>query len=250
MRALEAPDLRRLRDTRNRWGDWDALTQPALDELEAAWSRIAGPGERDAAERFALALPDGSTPGPHGPRWLFHLLGIPHRAAHIGLRTPNGLIVIQRRSATRTDWPDAWDMAVAGHVPQDPAGAPLTFEQAAWKEAGEEIGLEAAEAHLVLAEGRLTAVGPPVSCFDRNLERNPPFHNAEVRQLYAATLTAEGLARVHPDHEEVSGLHLCTVEEAWALLEGAPIASGLRHSLPRYLDWLAQCACDANAGRV
>ena len=60
-------------------------------------------------EEYAVARPDGTTAGVTGPRWLFHLLGLRHRAAEIAFRTPGGLIVLQRRSATKADWPDALD---------------------------------------------------------------------------------------------------------------------------------------------
>jgi hypothetical protein len=83
-------------------------------------------------------------------------------------------------------------------------------------------------------------VEAPYFCYDRNIERNPPFHNAEVRQLYAATLTSEGLARLQPDYEELSGVHFCSIEEAWAMIGCGNIASGMRHSLPRYLGWLTR----------
>jgi isopentenyldiphosphate isomerase len=238
LRPLSPDDLRRLREVRHelRFG-WD-LSQADVDRLEREWANLSAPGAHDAGETFALARADGSLTGAAGPRWLFHLLGLSHRASHVGLATQSRLIVVQRRAATKTDWPDAWDMAVAGHVPLGDDGSSLTFEAGAWKETEEEIGLPEAEAGDLLVEERLMPVGSPYFCFDRNLNRNPPFHNAEVRQLFAATLTSDGLARLHPDYEELSGLHLCTIEEAWCLLDAGNVASGLRHSLPRYLDWL------------
>jgi isopentenyldiphosphate isomerase len=233
MRPLSHDDLGHLQTVRHDIGYGWALTQTDLDRLAREWAERVAPDESDAAEDFALVRPDGSPLGASGPRWLFHLLGLTHLAAHVALATPNGLVVVQRRAATKIDWPDAWDMAAAGHVPSG-----MSFEEGAWKEIEEEIGLPEAEAATLLVEGRLTPVGKPYFCYDRNVQRNPPFANAESRQLYAATLTPVGLARLQPDYDELSGIHLCTVEEAWALLDADHVASGLRSSLPRYLDWL------------
>jgi isopentenyldiphosphate isomerase len=212
----------------------DALTQADMKRLVSAWTPKLSPGEKDA-EVFALAHADGTTTGVMGPRWVFHLFGLRHRAVHVGLATPSELIVLQRRSAVLRDWPGAADMAVAGHVSDD-----LTFLEAAWKEMKEEIGLSKSTAEQTLVEGRLLPVGVPYVSFDRDLNRNPPFLNAETRQIYAATLTAEGLSRLHFADSEVAGLLLVTPETAWDILANDPIASGLRYSLPRYLDWMDQ----------
>jgi 8-oxo-dGTP pyrophosphatase MutT (NUDIX family) len=240
MNFLERDDLRRLRALRQQIGSGYALSQADLNALVADWMPRAQPDEKDASEDFAIARPDGATTGVSGPRWIFHLLGLAHRAAHVGFTTPNGLVVLQRRAPTKVDWPDAWDMAVAGHVPQRADGSDMTFEEGAHKEIEEEIGLPASELPSMLAEGRLVPVGAPYFSFDRNESRNPPFYNAETRQLFAGTLTPEGLARLRPDYEELSGLYLCPMEEAWDILARGNIASGLRFSLPRYLDWLIQ----------
>jgi isopentenyldiphosphate isomerase len=218
----------------------DGLTRERLAGLVAEWAPKVRPDAKERAENFAVARPDGTTTGVAGPRWVFHLLGLRHRAAEIGLRTGSGLIVLQRRSADKEEWPDAPDMAVAGHVPQADDGSDLTWEQGAWKELAEEIGLEEKDAARTLVEGRLLPVGTPYTSLDTNVTRNPPFYNAEVRQIFAATLTGEGLARLQFPDNEVAGILLVTPETAWDILAREPVASGLRYSLPRYLDWLEQ----------
>jgi hypothetical protein len=62
--------------------------------------------------------------------------------------------------------------------------------------------------------------------------------NADARQIFAATFTGEGMARLHFTDGEVAGLMLVTPETAWDLLAQESVASGMRYSLPRYLDWL------------
>lgn len=218
----------------------DALTADRLAELVAEWEPRIAPGKSEVEERFAVARPDGTTTGLVGPRWVFHLFGLRHRAVHVGLATPGGLVILQRRSPVLRDWPGAPDMAVAGHVPQADDGSDLTFLYAAWKEMEEEIGLAEQDAEATLVEKQLVPVGIPYVSVDRDLKRDTPFLNVETRQIYAATLTGEGLARLHFADAEVGGLMLVTLETAWDILLENPLASGLRYSLPRYLDWLAQ----------
>ena len=95
----------------------DGLTRERMRELAAQWEPKVRPDAKERGEDYAVAKPDGTTTGVVGPRWLFHLLGLRHRAAEIALRTPSGLIVLQRRSATKIDWPDVPDMAVVAGVP-------------------------------------------------------------------------------------------------------------------------------------
>lgn len=240
MKPLAKDDLSELRALRQRIGYGFHLKQAELDALCDTWQARVEPDKKDAAEWFAVARPDGVTTGVVGPRWIFHLFGFSHRAAHVGFSSPNGQIVLQRRAPTKADWPDAWDMAAAGHVPQNPDGSAMSFEEGALKEIEEELGLPVFEFPVFVVERALQPVGAPYFCVDMEETRNPPFYNAESRQIFAATLTAEGLARILPDYEELSGIYLCPMEEAWDMMARERIASGLRYSLPRYLDWLCQ----------
>lgn len=240
MQSLSSDDARAVTKLYQELRRGDRLTATRMTELTAVWEPKVQPDAKEQAEAFALARPDGSTTGVIGPRWLFHLLGLRHRAAEIGFHTPSGLIVLQRRSPTKADWPNALDMAVAGHIPQQEDGGDRTFEQGAWKEIAEEIGLDEADAKQTLVEGKLLPVGLPYVSFDADPRRNPPFYNAEVRQIFGATLTGEGLARLHFRDQEAAGIVLVTADTAWEALEREDIASGMRYSLPRYLDWLEQ----------
>jgi isopentenyldiphosphate isomerase len=217
-----------------------SLTQERMAELIAEWEPKVEPDQKERSEVYSIARPDGTTTGVVGPRRLFHLLGLRHRAAEIGFRTESGLIVLQKRSTTKADWPGAPDMAVAGHIPQFPDGSDRTFEEGAWKEIEEEIGLSEQDAAATLVEGRLLPVGPPYISLDLDPNRPLPFYNAEVRQIFAATLTGAGLSHLQFVDDEVAGILLVTPETAWEMLAGENIASGMRYSLPRYLDWLAQ----------
>jgi isopentenyldiphosphate isomerase len=245
MHELDGDSLRELRRLRQGLNYGWSLTQDDLDDLDLDWHSKVQPSQKDVSESFAVTRPDGSITGVSGPRWLFHLLGLCHRASHVGLATQNGMVLLQRRAVTKADWPDAWDMAVAGHVPVKDDGSCMSFEEGALKETEEELGLLAESIGSLLVEGRLVPVGAPYFSFDVDEGRNPPFYNAECQQIFGGTLTPEGLSQLKPDYEELSGVYLCPPEKAWDILARGNIAGGLRTSLPRYLDWLAQITTKA-----
>jgi isopentenyldiphosphate isomerase len=240
MTALTSEQMREAHHLATQLQRGDKLSQCDLDTLSAEWEPTVQPSEKDRVEHFAIVHPDGTPIGVTGPRWLFHLFGLRHRAVEIAMATPTGLIVLQRRSSTKDEWPGLLDMAVAGHIPQRDDGSDMSFEEGAWKEIAEEIGLRQQDANSVLVGGRLAHVGAPYFCFEGDWRRNPPFLDAEVRQIYAATLTGEGLGRLHFADGEVGGILLASVDTAWQILREDTVASGLRYSLPRYLDWLEQ----------
>ena len=59
-----------------------------------------------------------------------------HGAAHVWILNRKGQILIQRRSATKENWPNLWDVSVAGHISagEEPV-------EAALREAREELGV-------------------------------------------------------------------------------------------------------------
>ncbi len=74
-------------------------------------------------------------------------LGILHRAIAIFLYDRRGLVYIQRR-ADRMEWyPDYWTVSVMGHV-----SSGETYEQAARREAREELGLDLEVAQVTKVE--------------------------------------------------------------------------------------------------
>ena len=216
----------------------ELVTSKRVSDLISEWEPVVQPDANDRLETFSLVHANGKTAGAASPRWLVHLVGLRHRAVHIAFRTETGLLAIQRRSHSRPDWPDALDMAVAGHVPQNQQGHDLTYEQGAWKEIEEELGLIERDAPKSLVGGKLAPVGEPYFSFDMDIRQDPPFYNAEARQIYIATLTGEGLSKLRFSDGEVSELTFVTPETAWDMLARENIASGLRYSLPRVLEWI------------
>ena len=239
MNSLSKDHIRAIRKLRNEHGFGHNLSQSQMDDLVAQWSPIVSPDEKDWSERFTIVWFDGSETGVYGPRWIFHLFGFSHRASHVGLTTSSGLVVLQKRSLTKADWPGCWDMTVSGHVPVSDDNRSLNYRDGAIKEIGEEIGLTSEDMELYLTDG-LQEIGIPYLFFEMDETRNPPFYNAEIQQLFGGCLTQAGLQKISPDFDELDGIMLVREEIAWSLLTGQHAAAGLRSSLPRFLDWLHQ----------
>jgi 8-oxo-dGTP pyrophosphatase MutT (NUDIX family) len=243
LRPLNAADLALVRTLQRELGAGETLTAtrwaalaPPQQQLAEALDVAHGPA--NANETFAL-LQSGVTTALRGPRWWFHLLGLRHGAVHVILTTPQGFFVAQRRSLAKDDAPGALDVAVTGHVGLD---APLI---AAWREMAEELGLTAAGSpHIIHATLHLFTE-QEVEIL-RRAEENPPFIDREHHWIYAATLTAEGLAHLRFADGEVSSVMLlgpadlaalaqrCHVG-AWRVPGEWDIAPGLMHTLPLWV---------------
>ena len=66
-----------------------------------------------------------------------HKEGLMHRGVNVIFYTKAGMVILQRRSATKNTFPNKLDPTVGGHV-----DAGETYEQAALKEVAEETGLK------------------------------------------------------------------------------------------------------------
>jgi isopentenyldiphosphate isomerase len=217
----------------------DSVTQETLNELRSRWEAVLQPPSREREEWFELARHDGSVTDVTGPRWLFHLLGLPHRAVHVGLSTAQGLILVQRRAPWKADYPNTWDMSVSGHVGGPQWGPKPDYQSAALQEIAEELSLPSGHVAEYLVGGRLHPVCKPYVDTVRIDIRNPPIWDIEVRQVFAGTLTDAGLAAVRPAEDELLGLMLCSPRQAECILETQDTAPGLRGSLARFLKYAA-----------
>jgi len=87
-------------------------------------------------EILDVLTPEGLAAGFAKPKGEVHRDGDWHRAAHVWLVTPDRRVLLQRRAALKENWPDLWDVSVAGHV-----AAGESAIDAAVREAHEELGL-------------------------------------------------------------------------------------------------------------
>src|SRR5580658_5749686 len=78
----------------------------------------------------------GRPTGTRKPKPDVHRDGDWHGAAHAWIINTGGQILIQRRSPTKENWPNMWDVSVAGHIP---AGERPV--ETAIREAREELGI-------------------------------------------------------------------------------------------------------------
>src|SRR5580700_3959092 len=74
--------------------------------------------------------------GTTKPKSEVHRDGDWHGAAHVWILNRKGQILIQRRSPKKENWPNLWDVSVAGHI--SAGEAPV---EAALREAQEELGV-------------------------------------------------------------------------------------------------------------
>ncbi len=80
-------------------------------------------------------------------RAIIHREGLRHRAVHILLRNAAGAVFLQRRAPTKDMNPDCWDSSCSGHVDSGE-----TYDIAAVRELGEELGIAVALADLTPME--------------------------------------------------------------------------------------------------
>jgi isopentenyldiphosphate isomerase len=111
-----------------------------------------------------------------------------HRAVAIAVFASDGRLLVHRRADTKDVWPGMWDLAAGGVV-----GAGESYEDAARRELGEELGIHA-ELRLVgsaaYEDDAVALIGRGYSC-----RHDGPFtftdgEIAEVRWVDAASLEA------------------------------------------------------------
>jgi isopentenyldiphosphate isomerase len=73
-----------------------------------------------------------------------------HRSVHVLVLGPDGRLLLQKRSARKDTQPGKWDTSVGGHV-----GFGQTYEEAARREALEELGLDLAGDLIFLYPSRI-----------------------------------------------------------------------------------------------
>ncbi len=174
-------------------------------------------------ELIDVLTPDGHATGFAKPKDDVHRHGDWHRAAHVWLVTPDGLVLLQRRAAVKENWPDLWDVSVAGHV-----AAGESAIDAAVREADEELGLTLAPDDLRhLGTLRWHAVLNDGTYIENE------FHEVflAIREIAIERLVldpAEVAAAVLVRPEEIEQYDVVPHEEEYALLRASLLTSSLR----------------------
>jgi isopentenyldiphosphate isomerase len=148
-------------------------------------------------ERLDVLTPDGRSTGRTKAKPDVHRDGDWHRAAHVWLVTPDGRVLLQRRSATKENWPDLWDISVAGHI-----SAGESAIDSAIREAHEEIGL-------TLTPDLLTHLG---TLRWQAVLNDGAYIENEFHEVFVALLTIDADALVL-DPSEVADVVLVRPEE-------------------------------------
>ncbi len=87
-------------------------------------------------EYIDVLSPDGAPTGIRKPKDEIHRDGDWHRSVHVWVATPDGLLLLQKRSIEKENHPGLWDISAAGHL-----SAGEDSRRAAVREIEEEIGL-------------------------------------------------------------------------------------------------------------
>jgi len=131
-----------------------------------------------------------------------HTEGHFHNTSHVWFYNSHGDILLQQRAASKAICPLLWDVSVAGHI--DAGESP---EQAAVREAKEEIGI-------TISEVQLLKIGV-FKCFQSysNGIIDNEFHNTFIAK------TDVNIKNLSPQKEEVEALKFVTIKQFLMLLE-------------------------------
>lgn len=126
-----------------------------------------------------------------------HDKGLWHRAVHVWIYTFKGKILLQKRAKQKTYLPGLMDVSVGGHV-----SAGESFEEAAVKEIGEELGIKANASELKKIETKKIAHDIPET----------GIFNHEIIQVYLLRLDKK-LKDFKLQKEEVESIRLISLEK-------------------------------------
>ncbi|SDS26286.1 Isopentenyldiphosphate isomerase [Formosa sp. Hel1_31_208] len=139
---------------------------------------------------------NGEPTGVSGLKSEIHKKGLYHHTAHVWCYTSEGQILLQQRAASKAIYPLLWDVSVAGHVETGER-----IEDAAIREAKEEIGLD-------ISEAALQKIGV-FKCFKNysNGIKDYEFHNTFIIKINSA------IQELTPQAGEVESLKFVSIPE-------------------------------------
>ncbi|WP_033962112.1 NUDIX hydrolase [Psychroserpens jangbogonensis] len=166
---------------------------------------------------------NGIPTGVSVPKSEIHTKGHLHNTAHVWLFTSEGHILLQQRAASKTICPLLWDVSVAGHI-----DAGESIEQAAVREAKEEIGI-------LLSEDQLNKIGV-FECLQTYLNGiiDNEFHNTFIAEI------AVKIEDLTPQKEEVEALKFVSISEFKTLLANSEINNHFVPSNRKYYEFVVE----------
>jgi isopentenyldiphosphate isomerase len=153
-------------------------------------------------EYIDIVTKNGLPTGKSALKSDIHSKGHYHNTVHIWLYTKKGEVLLAQRAASKPICPLLWDVSAAGHIN---AGEPI--EQAAIREAEEEIGL-------TLTEKDLHKIGVN-KCFQTypNGIVDNEFHHTFISELQV------GISALKPNENEVKAVKLVSFDEFQRLID-------------------------------
>ncbi len=223
----------------DRWQGGDGVSQDEIEENLARWrQRLRRPAMPDE-EQLDIVDVQGDLLGLVAPRWFAHLTGLRHRVVHTLLTTPQGMLVLQMRSHSKSDSPGKFSTTVAGHIK-----AGQSWQTGLFAEIYEEIGLAPEEKERWLAEPGLHEVGGPFEKVGRSARLASsgalwPVIDRQVNRIFTGVITAWGLMHIRFIDGEVDGVYLTTAQETGRLVDSRDrfVAPGLLNVFPRWRAW-------------
>lgn len=111
-------------------------------------------------------------------RSVVHAQGLRHRAVHIFVFNSRGQLLVQRRSATKDEFPLTYTSSASGHV-----GAGETYDECAPRELKEEVGLAAPLEFLVKLSASTETANEHTVLYRAVTDDEPTLNEEEVASL-------------------------------------------------------------------
>ena len=141
------------------------------------------------------------------PKHEVHHYGHFHASTHLWLYTKTGKVVLQLRAASKPNFPNCWDVSVAGHI-----SAGETAKQTAVREAEEELGI------MVQAE-KLQYIGR----FRIDYQHAEDYRDREFITIFACEIP-DGPLHIKLQVEEVADAALIPLTQVEAALANIELA--------------------------
>ncbi|EGC38112.1 hypothetical protein DICPUDRAFT_46012 [Dictyostelium purpureum] len=139
------------------------------------------------------------------PRAEIHQKGLYHRVVHVWIVDSNGMVLIQKRTASKDSYPSMWDKSCAGHIE-----AGMGSKETAVKELSEELGL-------LFSENRLELLFSTLQC---NILNEGKFIDNEISDVYLITLGKPfDLQKLKLQVEEVSEAKLVNHQNLYEMIK-------------------------------